>query len=366
MAVSKNILIPTAVHGCIDYGVAALLEAAAQSSALSPRVRRVLGVAGAYHAGYSLVTDYELGVRPWLSMQQHLALDTLGAAAVFGVGACMRSAPARDRRLLMAAGLAELAVVALSDNRPTRGPALPAPVDVAYSPVDTLKRVADDVFVVDSVMHAALGMRLPVRMTVFKLPDGSLLLHSPTQMTWALREELERIGPVKHLVAPNSVHWMMVKQWQDAYPDAEIWAAPGLSRRWQVRRSGLRIDHELQPAMTHPWGDAIEVTTIQGGLGFREMAVLHKPSRTLVLTDLVLNLEAYKLPTWFRPIARLFGSLDGMPPPYLRVIFRMRRPQASRAVSRLIAAQPDRVIFAHGRWYDVNATSQLRASTGWL
>jgi hypothetical protein len=62
-----------------------------------------------------------------------------------------------------------------------------------------------------------------------------------------------------------------------------------------------------------------------------------------------------------RPLARLFGSLapDGMPPPYVRIVVRMRRAAAVAAAERRLHFRRERVIFAHGRWFDSNATQQL-------
>jgi hypothetical protein len=205
-------------------------------------------------------------------------------------------------------------------------------------------------------------------MTVIRLPDGTLLLHSPTRMTEALRQALLRLGPVAHLVAPNIAHWTLLKPWQQAFPQAITWAAPGLRERRQVRRSLVRIDAELGSLPPAAWGEAIDLCLVPGGLGFHEVAMFHRPSGTLVLTDLVLNLEPPKVPPVARPLARLFGSLapGGMPPPYLRMIIRMRRAAAVSAAERLLRFNPERVIFAHGRWFDSDASPQLRRSLRWL
>jgi hypothetical protein len=75
-----------------------------------------------------------------------------------------------------------------------------------YPPLDTLKPVANDLWIVDSV-HKTFGLKLPVRMSVIRLLDGTLWLHSPTRCTGALLEELAALGAIRHLIAPNSVHW---------------------------------------------------------------------------------------------------------------------------------------------------------------
>ncbi|MFC7553302.1 hypothetical protein ACFQU7_15195 [Pseudoroseomonas wenyumeiae] len=57
---------------------------------------------------------------------------------------------------------------------------------------------------------------------------------------------------------------------------------------------------------------------------------------------------------------------DGMPPPYLRAVVRMRQQDALRAAEHLLALQPERVVFAHGRWFERNGASALRRSLRWL
>ncbi len=373
-------MISTRLHGLIDYAVAALLGGLSASRLLRPPVRGVLGGAGVYHAGYAVLTDYEAGVQARLTMRQHLALDAIGGAALCGAGVLMRRQPLAARALLVAVGLSELAVVTLSSDTAGRGPGqgfgpvgrllggAGQPDGMGYPPLDTPKPVAENVFVVDSVMDGPLGLTPPVRMTVIRLPDGRLLLHSPTRFSGELKRKLEALGPIRHLVAPNVAHWMFLKEWQRGCPEATTWAAPGLRQRSQVRKSGVRLDHDLTDTAPALWGDAIGLVTVPGGLGFHETALFHRPTRTLVLTDLVLNLEAQKLPMAMRPLARLLGIVapDGMPAAYLRAVIKLRRRAAARAAARLLELRPDRVIFAHGRWFERDGTAALRRSLRWL
>lgn len=236
-----------------------------------------------------------------------------------------------------------------------------------YPPLDTLKPVAENVWIVDS---GPLGrwMRLPVRMTVVRLGSGALWLHSPTRSTPSLRAELAALGPVAHLVAPNSAHWMFAAEWQRACPDAATWAGPGLRERAAVRKSGLRLDGDLSDAPPPVWSDEIDQVVVPGGLGFREVVFLHRPSRTLVLTDLVANLEASRLPLAARTFAGLVGALapNGRAPIYLRMVVKLRREDAAAAAIRMIGWGPERVIFAHGAWFARDGTAQLRRALDWL
>ena len=114
-----------------------------------------------------------------------------------------------------------------------------------YPPFDAPKPVAPELWVVDAEPMRIMGAAVPVRMTVARLGDGGLWLHSPTRFSPALLAAVEALGPLRHLVAPNVAHWTYLKDWQRARPGATTWAAPNLRRRLQVRRSSVRLDHDL-------------------------------------------------------------------------------------------------------------------------
>jgi len=232
-----------------------------------------------------------------------------------------------------------------------------------YPPLDVLKPVVDDLWVVDSGPLMIARVPLPLRMTVVRV-EGGMLLHSPTRYVRELHDAIAALGPIRHLVAPSFAHWMFMREWVAACPEATTWGAPGLRERRPVRRSGLRLDRDLgEPA----WS-GIEQCVIPRGGGFREVAMLHRPSGTALLTDLVLNLEPEKLPALARPLGRLLGvtAPDGRAPIYLRTMVRLRRREAASAVCRVLAWQPERVIFAHGRWFERDGAAALRRSLRWL
>ena len=239
---------------------------------------------------------------------------------------------------------------------------------VTYPPLDVPKPLAENVWIVDSGPLRLLGVPLPVRMTVIRLADGALLLHSPTRFETGLKHALEAFGPIRHLVAPNVAHWSYLKVWQQACPEATTWAAPGLRERAQVRASGVRLDRDLPDAPPPDWAGEIDQAIVPGGAGFREVAFFHRPSRTLVLTDLIVNLEPHKLPLPIRLAARALGILapHGRAPIYLRLIVRARRAEAGAAAVRLVGWAPERVVFAHGRLFERDGTTALQRSLDWI
>lgn len=241
--------------------------------------------------------------------------------------------------------------------------------DVTYPPLDVLKPAAENIWVVDSGPMKAMGViPIPLRSTVIRLSTGDTLIHSPSRLTPELRRQIEEIGPLRHLVAPNIAHWTYLKDWQGQFPDAMTWAAPGLHQRAQVKKSGLRLDHDLGSNTAPGWPPDLDQIAVPGAGGFCEVALHHRDSGTLILVDLVQNLEARKLPLPLRPFAAAAGVLapHGRAPAYLRAVVKLGGEPAREAGRRLVAIRPERVIFAHGRWFDRDGAALLERSLRWL
>jgi hypothetical protein len=240
---------------------------------------------------------------------------------------------------------------------------------VTYPPLDKPKALAEGVWIVDSGPMKAMGMiPLPVRMTILRLADKSLLLHSHTRYSVDLHKEIDKLGPIAHFVAPNIAHWTYLEEWQRHVPQATTWAAPGLRQRAQVKKSDVRLDHDLSSRSPTAWADEIDQVAVPGVAGFCEICFYHRASRTLILTDLVQNLEPSKLSGLLRGMARFAGVVapTGKAPIYLRAIVRLKGHAAKEAARQLVAFDPAIVIFAHGRPFDRNAKEQLQSSLSWL
>ena len=76
--------------------------------------------------------------------------------------------------------------------------------EVSYLPLDILKPVTDDLWIVDSGPLRLMGLRLPVRMTVIRLSSGEIWLHSPTRFDEGLKREIEGFGPISLQIGGGS------------------------------------------------------------------------------------------------------------------------------------------------------------------
>jgi hypothetical protein len=235
-----------------------------------------------------------------------------------------------------------------------------------YAPLDILKPIDDRLWIVDSgPLHVARAIPLPVRMTVMQLGDGGVVLHSPTRYDQSLGREIERLGPIRHIVAPNSAHWSFVKDWKAHTPGALVWATPGLRQRRQVKKARIPWHGDLGPQSQAHFAPDIDQIEVPGIGGFCEVCFFHRKSQSLVVTDLIQNLDDYHQSAMMRLFSKLIGARDRAPI-YLRAVVSLKGEPAKAAARQLVTLEPQRVIFSHGRYFEEDAPARLRKSLEWL
>jgi hypothetical protein len=238
-----------------------------------------------------------------------------------------------------------------------------------YLPLSRLKPVTANVWVADGeeIRFGAFGLTLPfpTRMTVIRLKSGGLFVHSPIALAPELTETLDALGPVVFIVAPNTIHYWWVPEWKARYPNAVVYAAPGLDK--SAKRT-VPIDAVLGDAPPDAWAEEIDQVLFRGDV-MNEVCFFHRVSGTAILTDLIENFEPKRFRNiLYRWLVRLAHAADpdGTAPYDMRATFRRHRAAMRAGVARMIAWQPERVILAHGRWYDRNGTEELRRAFRWV
>lgn len=243
-------------------------------------------------------------------------------------------------------------------------------LNLTYPPLNTLKPVAENVWIADGpvIRFGAWWPKIPfpTRMTVVRLQSGALFIHSPTSLVSSLKAEIKALGEPRWIVAPNRLHYWWLPEWHGTFSAAQIFVAP------EVReQAGERISfecHEIDRDSGFPWDDEIATLPIAGSY-MTEVEFFHRATRTLVLTDLIENFEARKIRS---PLVRFLtwaGGVqdpDGSTPRDLRSTFAGRRPELIAAVERMIEWNPERIIIAHGRWYERDGRAELIRAFRWL
>ena len=179
-----------------------------------------------------------------------------------------------------------------------------------YSPLNSLKKIADNLWIVDGeevLMNFKL-FKVPfsTRMTVIRLQNGGLWVHSPIKPSDNLLFEIKQLGEVKHLIAPNVLHYSYINEWHELFPEAEVRLASGVQKR--ARKSGINLDygHELEKAN---WNEEILFTTFEGSFYVKEVVFFHTESSTLILTDLIENIEVGTVKGLQQIHSYIFGGL---------------------------------------------------------
>ena len=196
-----------------------------------------------------------------------------------------------------------------------------------YEPINVFKPLAPDIGIVDGPFEYLTvgGMRLPLpfttRMTVVRLSKGDLVLHSPIKFDEGLAKELEGLGRVRHLLSPNQFHYAHIGEWARAFPDAVAWASSRVRQRARARHVHIDFARDLEATAPEEWRNEIDQLLFPGGY-FKEFIFFHKASRTLILTDTIINLELDKISEPWRTITKLTGMYH----PYGQIFFGMRPP----------------------------------------
>lgn len=219
---------------------------------------------------------------------------------------------------------------------------------------DALRALAPDLWVAEQPLGNAL-VELGVRMTVIRLRDGSLFLHSPVRLSRATRAALDPLGEVRSVVAPNRAHHLFAGDYPAGYPNARLFAAPGLPRK----RPDLTFAQELGDEAPAAWRGQLEQHLFRGAPFLNEVVFFHPASRTLVLTDLAFN-----VPKGRREGARIFlwlSGAEGRFGPHRFVRFMTRDRKAARAsLERILAWDFDRVIVSHGEVLETGGREAVR------
>jgi hypothetical protein len=197
------------------------------------------------------------------------------------------------------------------------------------------------------------GIEVGARMTILET-DRGLLVHSPLDVDPA---RVEAMGAIAWVVAPNKLHHLYAGRWIAAgHP---VWAAPGLpEKRPDLSFEGVITGED--PA----FGPDVQAFPLACFPMANEVVFLHRPTGTLVVTDLVFHFTR-EAPWLTRAAMTLLGGYPGCRTTVLEKVA-FDRPTARREVAMLLDQPWDRLIMAHGAIVDSGGKEAFRHALGWL
>ena len=213
----------------------------------------------------------------------------------------------------------------------------------------------------DSDPVRIVGMRLTATMALLRLRGGELVAYSPVSLTPERRAAVEAIGRVAHVYAPSLFHHRWAGEWAAAFPAARVHAPARLAKK----RRELRVDRLIGDGSEPAFAGIVDELHIDG-CRLDETVLVHRPTRTLVVADLVHNVGRPDT-RWARAYSRAMGFYDRV------ALSRMLRWAAfsDRAAARksvdVVLAQPfDRLVVGHGAPLAAGAKEALAAAYAWL
>ncbi|TNE90667.1 MAG: hypothetical protein EP330_07705 [Deltaproteobacteria bacterium] len=215
-----------------------------------------------------------------------------------------------------------------------------------------MRQIAEAVHVAEAPQRF-YGLEVGARMTVLQLAGG-LLVHSPIGVD---PTSVAHLGELRWVLAPNRLHHLYAGAWIDA--GAEGCCCPTLPEK----RPDLRFDTVID-ATGEPFGDEVLAVPLRCFPFTSEVLILHRPSRTLVVTDLVFHFGADA--PWLTRAAMWCAC--GYPGCRTTTLERvgMHRKLAREELGALLELDFDRLVMSHGHVIDQGGKQALKQAFAWL
>ncbi|AFJ42751.1 DUF4336 domain-containing protein [Francisella orientalis] len=198
-----------------------------------------------------------------------------------------------------------------------------------------LNQLAENIWVVDGGAVPFFGLPYTTRMTIIRLEDNDLFIHSPVKADSELISQVSEIGNVKFLISPNKIHHLFLQDWAKIFPDAKIYASPGL----RDKRKDINFTADLKDSPEPEWQDEIDQLIFKGSRVMQEVVFFHKLSKALILIDLIENFDE----NYFTGFKGLIVKLSGIVAPNgktlidWRMSFFFGKKQARECFERILA-----------------------------
>lgn len=210
-----------------------------------------------------------------------------------------------------------------------------------------LQNFAENIWVADGSPVNSIGpWKHATRVIVIRLADGSLWVNSPIDAPDDDILAVQKLGPVRYLIAPIRFHVWRLKKWMAIFPDAEIWGPPGSRDALE----GAAFDGVLGDVPPAAWSQDLDQMIFRYSPAGDEAEFLHLPSRTLIISDCI---QEPRSPVSYvtRPLVQLSRTL---------------RAAGRRSRADLLSWDFDGLIVAHGPCVREGARTYVERALGWL
>jgi hypothetical protein len=225
---------------------------------------------------------------------------------------------------------------------------------------EPLTQVAPDLYTLRTPFPPVTG-DLGARMTVVRLAGGELWVHSPVSVDGETRSQITALGPVAHILAPSRFHYLDLQPFASDFPNAQLYASEPVVKK----KKNLKFAGTLGDGAPSDWRDEIDQLQTRGHPMLDEIAFLHKPSRTLILTDLLMTIHKTAL-----PLSRLMGKLLGIyetPAVPVEIRWTWKNKKVGKEfIEQLLTWDFERILYSHGSLIETGGKESLRKAYSFL
>jgi len=207
-----------------------------------------------------------------------------------------------------------------------------------------MNQLDDNIWIVDRAFKF-LAADMGNRMTVIRLKNNLLFLHSPVEYSPELGQELQQLGEVRYLISPNRFHDLYIETWQQTYPKAIHYS---LHKKFGLHKNLDEI------AAADDIVDDIIVLPVQGIPKVEEYVFFHQTSRSLILTDLAFNISR-DISAWSKFFFSLNGALDRFGPSRLMRSMIKDPLKFHYSLQQILQWDFQRIVLSHGNIIETNA-----------
>ena len=196
-----------------------------------------------------------------------------------------------------------------------------------------------------------LGADLHRNVAVMRLGSGELIIHSSGPFTPEDVAAINALGRPRWIMDVMARHDTFAREGRAAFPEAAYLAPEGFSET---------VGFPTQPLVNQPeWGGEVEVLLLAGVPGMKEHVVLHRPSRTLIVADLMFNFGP-DAPAWTH--ALMLGAVGVKHNPGMARSMRVTvkdKPALKASLAQMMTWDFDRLIVGHGDEIDAGAKARV-------
>lgn len=223
--------------------------------------------------------------------------------------------------------------------------------DIGTIMISELKEIGTNCWVIEETKCSPLGRR----MTIIKC-GSELFIHSCIKLEETTLSTLTQLGHIRWILVPNFYHMKDVLWYSQQFPDADIIATTPLLKKLYsigIKKAQVLPDYCSESLLTHITFKIME------SVKHTEIECFHDASKTLILTDLIFNLDSHKMGL----IGKLFHRINQSDrlgiTRLFKTFFMLNRDILKEELHELMGLNFTTIIMSHGTIITDHAKEKL-------